>query len=405
MYLASSSGMDGFIFNDYLREQVEYVNRNLLDFIRVNAQAGRLPYHVAGITEQQLTTLHLPSLSSEKQRILRTPVLCFRPIVSTAREFALLFDEGSQLSHRLQSIANATPNYPSNNEAAIRVRYENKRYLEMLKTVLAVNHTAAPMLGLSTEIAEMIKAMSLVKLHAGTSKWHFPLFEWRYQGDSFWHAVTTNRLSEEALAHFIMQTCFDRETPTHPPKTNKRIGKFLQELYSEAMIRMGARPSTINALFLVPTNIAKRRYTEVHGKAATTGKIPTGNAYYTQSPAHRVQSSTFVWLYRHGLRSSENVYEATISAANKCSLLFTVNPLLHCDRAAVLAQTFLKFQNLHLAPCRKCRTPYVLQSSGDKIELQDFFKCPCCTNMLKYSSDAGSVKKRRRSRVSAGVED
>ena len=69
---------------------------------------------------------------------------------------------------------------------AREIYYYNCTYVSLLKDVLHMSVVAAPLLGISFELAEYLMDLPIGRLEAAIGAITFPLFRWRFAEQLFW---------------------------------------------------------------------------------------------------------------------------------------------------------------------------------------------------------------------------
>ncbi len=98
-----------------------------------------------------------------------------------------------------------------------------------------------------------------------------------------------------------------------------------------------------------------------------------------------------VSLYRIALAFGANVPEAFIAAYDLFDKFFGTSRI-SADRACHICRTMSTDAQLELAPCRMCRTPYLIANTAPRIELSHAFSCPGCSGALGGGN--GSARRR-----------
>ena len=82
----------------------------------------------------------------------------------------------------------------------------NCSYVSLLKDVLHMSILAAPLLGISFELAEYLTDLPIGRLEAAIGAITFPLFRWRFDEQLFWTEYSAGWLTDESVAHYLMST-------------------------------------------------------------------------------------------------------------------------------------------------------------------------------------------------------
>jgi hypothetical protein len=271
----------------------------------------------------------------------------------------------------------------------------NCYYVTLLKDVLQMNILAAPLLGITFELAEYLATKPMRQLEAAIGQIKFPLFRWRFEDNLFWKEYRTGWLSNESVAHHLMRTSQISASalPYKDSWSNIRLERAERDGFARLFMSQGCRASTAVDFFNLNRTTARAVYKQIHGVSSPVGCRTKSLTWYVQTAVNRVQATFVVWLYRCALRNDANIPEALIATNDIAAKLFGDDLVITADRANHLAGAMAMDSRLSVAPCRSCKTDYVLANEQGKIELAKDFVCPCCSFTLK--SRLGSKQKKK----------
>lgn len=267
----------------------------------------------------------------------------------------------------------------------LSIHFHNRQYLDVIQLVSNMNLLSAPLLGMTTELAQYLASLPAHKLQTALERIRdLPLFRWRFRSKAFWIEFTATDLNVEQVAHHIMATTPFKagELPHTATWTDLRLGRDTHEMYAAALMAHGCRASTAADLFRLPKSKTRNMYMAIHGTRSPCGNTVTSLQWAVEKPTQRLHSTVFVWLYRAALQTGANTPQALIATADLYSILFASNRLLATDRGCSLTRWLAANSRLTVVPCRECGTHYIVSNNESKIELQNSFSCPACTGSL-----------------------
>jgi hypothetical protein len=273
--------------------------------------------------------------------------------------------------------------------------YNNRLYLWLVVEVLHASVIAAPLLGISLELATYLRSVPQHTLDLMIGKLEFPIFRWRLASKLFWIDLGSGNRSEEAFGHFFLASTPNKANRIDhkAPWADLVLPRYRTKIYSEIMIQQKCRASTVSSLLGIRPPATRELYKEFHGESSPCGQMPKSLNWYFESPSHRLQGTMLITLYRIGLANDCNVPEAFIAAFDAVTKFFGSDLKLTPDRACHLARSMGTDAHLSLSPCRSCGTPYLISVAGTRPQLSGSFSCSSCSGALGTSQ---SIKKRRK---------
>jgi len=363
----------------WLAEKIERTNYALSDFMHLALQAHRGMEGVFFVSNKNMEILKENAVPMAT--LMNMPFLALSPALADHRDWQT-FVEGRTTSTNVDKLTAAMPMV--DHLTARDIFHYNRTYIQMLKDVLHMSLVAAPILGLSHDLAQYLREKPIALLEAAIGGIGFPLFRWRFNEPNFWREYAAGWLTEESVAHYLMHGS-PLKAAALPYKhlwANLRIERHDKDAYAIAMMTQGCRASTASNLFnLMPTK-ARSTYKSIHGVSSPCGCNPSSLVWYVDQAIHRLQGTAYTWIYRCGLASGGNIPEALIAANDLISKMFGTNSLITADRGNHLTRSMAMDSRLTMAPCRGCGTHYIISNGEGKIELAKDFACPGCNYLL-----------------------
>lgn len=257
----------------------------------------------------------------------------------------------------------------------------NKRFLDMAISLIHMNVLAAPILGISDELARYLVTVSPHQLLIAMERAPgLPLFRFRFTTERFWLEVDNDYISSESVAHQVMMMTPALQNFSFPKDWNAdfRVTRTVGEVFGDAMMAYGCRASTVSNLFRLAANHTRGRYVEIHGKPSKCGNQPNSLNWFVETPVKRLHASVYSWLYRYALAGGATVPKALIATSDLYEKLFRNKAIINPDRAVLLTRSMSADNRLTMVPCRHCATQYILSNGDNKIEMQSSFQCPGC---------------------------
>lgn len=380
------------IIPHWLVEKIQRTNYALTDFMQIALVDHGDMDGALRVTAKEMMTFR--QHSAPMAALVNMPFLALAPVMDDPRDWKAIV-EGTVHSARVDELSAAMPEVDRVTDRDIF--HYNKDYVQLLKDVLHMSLLAIPLLGISFELGTYLKNLPIGQLEDAIASIKFPLFRWRFNDKNFWHEYSSNWLTEESVAHYIMQTSPVRagNLPYQVLWTSLRIDRNAKETYARAMIMQGCRASTATNLFNLRQNQARNTYKEIHGVRSPSGNNASSLTWYVDHAVRRLQASTYTWLYRSALKSGGNIPEALIATNDLMAKMFGKNLLISADRGNHLTRRMAMDSLLRTAPCRSCGTHYVLSNGEGKIELEQTFTCPGCNYLLTAKSQAAKRKAKQ----------
>lgn len=367
---------------------------------RIRSANYHLTDHLAealGAHPQLADVLHIDRAHIDKMRkavatqrdLMGTPFLVVVPTLLDVHDWKCL-TEGTTTTVAVDKLRDKLPAW--SNDDKLRLFYNNRHYIWLMVELLHVSILAAPLLGISKELANYLRSLPQHVLDLAISKVDFPMFRWRLDSKRFWLDFETARVSPDVIGHHFLTTVPMRADRIEAKQSwsNLRLDPLKKKVYSEMMIRQYCRASTVTSLLGINSTKTRPLFQAIHGSSSPTGQLPTSTAWYFEQALHRMQATMMVTLYRIGLAFGANVPEAFIAAYDLFDKFFGPDSRISADRACHICRSMSTDAQLDLAPCRSCRTPYLIANTAPKIELSNNFSCPGCTGAL------GNVQLGRR---------
>ncbi|WP_250491232.1 FlhC family transcriptional regulator [Caballeronia sp. INML2] len=364
----------------YLAEKIQRTNFSLTAVIHKVLARYSGAEAFFGVSFDNMETFKAHAVPMAK--LMNMPFLALSPALQDPRDWATFVD-GIMFSTAVSKLSSAMPFV--DDVTARDIFHYNCAYVSLLKDVLHQSVLAAPLLGISFELAEYLMGLPIGRLEAAIGGIRFPLYRWRFDDDRFWRQYGADSLTEEAVAHYVMRT--SNLKPSGLPFKNVwsdlRLDRARREIYARLMMTQGCRASTATNLFGVTSAITRSTYREIHGVSSPCGNSASSLTWYVERPVHRLQATMLVWLYRCALKNGANIPEALIASNDVLDKMFGSRLAVSADRANHLTRSMAIDSRLNVAPCRTCATEYILANDEGKIELAKDFVCPGCTGDLK----------------------
>jgi hypothetical protein len=383
--------VDGLHLPQWLVEKNQRTNYALCDFMHLTLMRHRSTKNVFDVSKQEMD--NLKKNDTAMGTLMNMPFLVVSPAIADVLDWRVFID-GTPSTLAVATIQRAMP--PVDALVGRDIYHYNRTYVQMLKDVLHMSVLAAPLLGISLELAEYLRELTIDRLEIGVQTMTFPLFRWRFKDPLFWHEYAGGELSTEVVAHYIMQTSPIKAGPL-PHKhdwSSLRLDRPDNERFADAMMRQGCRASTAADLFKMNTTTARLKYKAMHGRSSSMGNRPHSLTFYVETPVQRLQASAYAWLYRSALAADANIPEALIATNDLMSMFFGSRLLITPDRGWHLTRTMSTDARLRMEPCRSCGTHYVLANHDAKIELGMLFTCAGCLHLLAQRKPPSKRKVR-----------
>lgn len=383
----------GLTLHAYLAEKIQRANYTLTEVMHKVLTRYEGAETVFAVSLENMDTFN--KYAAPKATLMNMPFLALLPTLPNPRDWETFVD-GVMYSPTVEHLASKMPAV----EGMIGrdIFHYNCMYVTLLKDVLHMNILAAPLLGITFELAEYLMKRPMRQLESAIGQIKFLLFRWRFVDSLFWTEYCTGWLSNESVAHYLMSTA-QIQASTLPYKaswSNLRLERAERDGFARVLMSQGCRASTAVDFFNLNRTTARTIYKQIHGVSSPVGCRTKSLTWYVQSAINRVQATFVVWLYRCALRNDANIPEALIATNDIAAKLFGDDLMITADRVNHLTGAMAMDSRLSMAPCRTCKTDYVLANEQGKIELAKDFVCPGCSYSVK-SRLASKKRKKAKS--------
>ncbi|EKZ95800.1 transcriptional activator FlhC [Cupriavidus metallidurans] len=328
-----------------------------------------------------------------QRELMGTPFLVVTPTLTDVQDWRCLA-ENTTTTLAIDELRSNMPAWDTDDK--LRLFYNNRHYIWLLAELLHVSILAAPLLGLSRDLAEYLRSLPQHVLDRAIARIDFPIFKWRLPSKPFWIDFDTDRIMPDTLAHHFIAT-----TPMRADKlsgkhswTRLTLEPVAKRVYSDLMIRQKFRASIVASLLGMSGTYTRNQFQQIHGESSPSGQLPSSTAWYFEHATHRLQATAMVSFYRMAQAFGANVPEALIAAYDLFEKIFGTISKISADRACHICRIISTEATLELAPCRVCRTPYLIANTAPRIELSHNFSCPNCSGALG-GPHADSRKRRK----------
>ncbi|RQN37284.1 FlhC family transcriptional regulator [Paraburkholderia tropica] len=375
--------LDRLYLPRWLRERIRATNYDLVEHMRQVLVSKPAFSAIYGVDPKSIEHLHRNEASLRS--LLGTPFLMVSPSLPSVEDWRCFVDN-TATTMAVDALRDSMP--AARDALTIQsIQHHNRQFLDLIQSVANMNVLAAPLLGMTPELVRYLGSLPAYKLRTALERIRdLPLFCWRFRDDAFWFQFTAHDLNVEQVAHHIMSTTPFRagDLPHTANWTDLRLGRETHEMYAASLMAHGGRASTAATLFCLPQSKTRQMYQTIHGKRSPCGNLPNSLQWFVDKPQHRLHSTVFIWLFSAALGADANTPQALIAAADLYSNLFadTSPVLLTVDRACGLTRWMGASTRLSLAPCRECRTHYIVSNNESKIEMRHSFVCPACNGSL-----------------------
>jgi len=376
---------------EWQTNQIRVTNFDLVDHMSWMLKRDGRFNEILAVERKEIE--HLKHNQHSLRNLLHTPFLMVAPTLQSVEDWRCFID-GTATTVAVDQLRKTVPELDALSLYAID--QHNRMFVDLVKNVLGSSVLAAPLLGITCELAEYLASVPMYKLRLALGEMKsLPLFRWRFNSPTFWYEFTANTFTDEMIAHQLMATSpiktFD--LPRNANWADLRLPREKNEMYAHAMMAYGCRASTASTLFRLNPSAMRQRYAEMHGVSSPCGNQPTSLAWFVESPENRVHATALTWLYRSALARGANPPEAMIATLDIYALLFSGRQLISADRACNLTRSMAADTRLTISGCRSCRTHYVISNNESRIEMHNTFDCPACNRQL--------AQKKRIRRVGA----
>lgn len=376
----SRSIFEQFILPSWVQDRALSANLRISNYV-VNAVAVRPALaDVFRVSHENLLALRNDQENSTK--VFCTPFLAFAPTLSTIADWRS-FIEGTMPTVTMDRLQAGLPHDLSVVER-LALEHTNRSYITALYDMLNMSVLAAPLLGVSNELAAYLRSVPQHEMDVAISDRLVPLFQWRFADEMFWLETHAGRLSRELIAHYLMESSPLRtdRLPHSGPWGKFRLETFVRDALFEAFLYFSCRAKSVASLFNTSVDTAREAYRRIHGKPSPSGQPPSSLTWFIETAPRRVQSTFQMWLFRSAIACDVSTPESFVAAMDINRAFFADDCKVPPERSMHLARSMSMNEELAVWPCRKCGTPYLASNSSDRIELSQSFTCPCCNGTL-----------------------
>ncbi|MCA3234938.1 MAG: hypothetical protein INH06_21960 [Cupriavidus sp.] len=387
----SRSIFEQFILPSWVQDRALSANLRISNYV-VNAVAVRPELErVFRVTHSDLFSLRSDQTHSNK--VFCTPFLAFAPALSSVADWRS-FIEGGIPTITMERLQASLPADLSIVER-LALEHTNRSYITALYDMLNMSVLAAPLVGISNELAAYLRSVPQHEMDVAISERLVPLFHWRFADEMFWLETHAGRLTRELIAHFLMESSPMRtdKLPHSEPWGKFRLENFVRDALFEAFLYFGCRAKSVSSLFNTSLEVARDEYRRIHGRSSPSGQPPSSLTWFIETPPRRVQSTFQMWLFRSAIARDVSTPESFVAAIDINRTFFADDCKVPPERSMHLARSMAMSEELAVWPCRKCGTPYLASNSSDKIELLHSFTCPCCNGTL--TATRGGNRRRK----------
>jgi hypothetical protein len=366
----------------WIAEKIRVINYDLVDHMREVLVSNPAFNAIYRVEVKEID--HLRRNQNSLRSLLGAPFLMLSPSLHTVEDWRCFVD-GTSTTRTVDELLRTMP-VERGALTTQAILHHNRQFVDVILSVANTSILCAPLLGMTPDLARYLCDLEGYKLRTALERIRdLPLFQWRFTTPAFWFEFTANDLLHEQVAHHIMSTTPFRagELPHTANWAELRLGRETHEMYAAALMAHGCRASTAATLFRLPQSKTRQMYMAIHGKPSPCGNLPNSLQWFVERPQQRLHSTVFIWLYRSALNMGGNTPQALIAAADLYNHLFpSGRALLATDRGYNLTRAIAADARLSIAPCRECRTHYIVSNNESKIEMRSSFICPACGDTL-----------------------
>ncbi|MFS8981160.1 FlhC family transcriptional regulator [Cupriavidus necator] len=363
-------------------ERIRSTNYHLTDYMEEALIRHAAFASTFGIRKEEIESLRKNEPAF--RMLMGMPFMTVVPTINSVEDWKSIVS-GRTTTVAVDKIRQQTPALDSVDK--ILLYHNNRAYVWLMVELLHASILAAPLLGISLELAEYLRYLPQHHLDLAVSRIQFPIFRWRIAEPVFFIEHGADRTSYDLLAHYFMRfSQIDLGKQEGKQEwTRLRLDRLQTDVYGRLLTGMGCRASSVASLLSINPAKARKLYLEQQGESSPCGQMPSSVAWHFESSSARVQSTVFLWLYRVCANTGANVPEALIAAYDVVAQTFGSDLRLTADRATYLARTMAEESELSLAACRACGTDYLIANSAPRIELSRSYACPACSGTLSSS--------------------
>ncbi|HBO79980.1 MAG TPA: hypothetical protein DD502_17720, partial [Cupriavidus sp.] len=223
----SRSIFEQFILPSWVQDRALSANLRISNYV-VNAVAVRPELErVFRVTHSDLFSLRSDQTHSNK--VFCTPFLAFAPALSSVADWRS-FIEGGIPTITMERLQASLPADLSIVER-LALEHTNRSYITALYDMLNMSVLAAPLIGISNELAAYLRSVPQHEMDVAISERLVPLFHWRFADEMFWLETHAGRLTRELIAHFLMESSPMRtdKLPHSEPWGKFRLENFVRD--------------------------------------------------------------------------------------------------------------------------------------------------------------------------------
>lgn len=364
----------------WLISQIQGTNFDLVDHMKSLLQQDGRFNEVLAVERKEIE--HFKHNQVSLRSLLRTPFLMVSPTLQTVEDWRC-FVEDTPTTLAVDELRRKVP--PLDSLSAQAIQYTNRRFLDLVTGLVNMSVLAAPLLGISTDLAKYLQQLQPYRLRIALGRMQgIPLFRWRFHSPTFWYEFTGSTLTDELIAHQIMLTSPEKtgQLPNLAGWGELRLERAKNETFADAMMAYECRASTAATLFRLNQNTLRKRYVAINGTSSKMGNQPNSLSWCADTPQNRLHATTYTWLYRSALAMGANAPEALIATNDVYGKLFDTK-LVSADRGVNITRSMAADTRMAVAPCRSCGTHYLASNTATKIEMHSSFTCPACSQQLR----------------------
>lgn len=290
---------------------------------------------------------------------------------------------------------------------SIHLQNLNERYLDVIRAIGQDSVLAEPFLGVDREITAFLCELTYSQQHALLENTRtLPLFRWRYDSPGFLLEILNGHLTRDSLIHYIMMSgpVPLRSLPRGNRWGDQRYPLGTKEQYGNALMAHGFRASHAKELLGLHAGRTRDMFKRMHGRSSTCGNVSTSLSWVSADSPHRLHTTLFLYLYRSALATENDGPKAFIAALNAYERTVPDEERLknlHTDRLYQLVHRMSYESLMHVGPCNKCGTSYIMSNIAPKIEILSDFQCPMCSGKLFVGRTRRTTSGKKPGRIDA----
>lgn len=309
-----------------------------------------------------------------KYKLLKSPILCGVPILTSVREWDSLF-AGNDI-HLANSFSLAPTSISP--QMSAEIKFINKNYINYLISASRTSPLAILELGIPFEVVSLLRGVT-VEQKNNALRFKLPLFKWRYNNLGLNNTTGAKFGEMEWVTHLIHSTPMNLLSLNATSELGKRYHS--EEFYplAEHLVRYNMR-ATIITVFI--PNLHKQKIREMYQRivklSSSCGKLPKSNGWFFATERRRAHSSLYILLYRLAMKSGLQHIQSMIASYSWYMMLCPEDPIA-IDRLGLLINNVQSGSGtVYVASCRSCTSNYLLSNSEEKPEFAHSFRCEKC---------------------------